>query len=234
MAPRDMSVSDEDFFNPGLKPRSPEEVYGPALQQAREKLRKRDPQITGWQSGADYYPDEDGGGSGRWVLRFWGEDYHIFYPGGEVRHAATGETPSVPEQILMLHYLLTADGNPLASRWIAFRELPEGLGYDAAFQQRSARRLADAFGSDVEGFVAAARELGGERLDFGDASFLFRIFPRLWLAVVLYAADEEFGASASVLFDGAADHYLPTEDLAVLGGMLAGRLVRTARLAKSS
>jgi len=218
-------------FTPELRPRPPEERYGLALQQAREALGKQDPQITGWRSGADYFPDDSGGG--RWVLRFAGEDYHISYPEGEVRHAATGQEPSIPEQILVLHYLVTADGNPMASRWIAFRELPEGLAYDAAFQGRSARRLAEVFGSDVEAFVAAARELGGERLDFGDASFLFRIFPRLWLAVVLYVADEEFGASASILFDGAADHYLPTEDLAVLGGMLSGQLMRAARQTKS-
>lgn len=228
MASHEHAEFDEEFTVPGLQARSPEERYALALEKAREALRRQDPQITGWQSGADYYPDEQEGG-GYWVLRFWGQDYHITYPQGEVHHAATGEPPSIAEQILMLHYLATADGNPMASRWAAFRELPGGLAYDAAFQGRTAHRLVGAFGEDVAGFVRAARALGGERLEFGDASFLFRIFPRLWLAVVLYAADEEFGASASVLFDGAADHYLPTEDLAVLGGMLASRLIRAAR-----
>ena len=71
-------------------------------------------------------------------------------------------------------------------------------------------------------------------MSFGDASFLFRVLPRLWMAVVLYLADDEFGASANVLFDGAADHYLPTEDLAVLGGMLSSRLIRIAGSLRTS
>jgi hypothetical protein len=71
--------------------------------------------------------------------------------------------------------------------------------------------------------------LRGESLSFGDASFLFRTLPRLWMAVVLYLADDEFPANANVLFDATASHYLPTEDLAVLGGLLAGRLIRVAR-----
>ncbi|RPI58153.1 MAG: DUF3786 domain-containing protein, partial [Chloroflexi bacterium] len=44
--------------------------------------------------------------------------------------------------ILLLHYLLTADGTATADRWIAFRNLPGGLGYDAAFQARANLRLA--------------------------------------------------------------------------------------------
>ena len=81
--------------------------------------------------------------------------------------------------------------------------------------------------------VAKWREVVGvvpgvERLSFGDASFSFRLLPRVWLAVVLHLADDEFPASANVLFDAAVSHYLPTEDLAVLGGILTGRLIKAA------
>jgi hypothetical protein len=58
--------------------------------------------------------------------------------------------------------------------------------------------------------------------------FAFRLLPRVWLAVVLHLADDEFPANANILFDATVSHYLPTEDLAVLGGMLAGRLSKAA------
>ncbi len=35
--------------------------------------------------------------------------------------------------IVLMHYLLTADGTPPADRWLAFRELPDGLFYAQAF-----------------------------------------------------------------------------------------------------
>jgi hypothetical protein len=144
------------------------------------------------------------------------------------RNVGAGNLCAVRSESLLLHYLLTADGTPPADRWIAFRNLAGGLGYDAAFQGRANLRLARAFGTDRPAFEAAARALGGERLSFGDASFSFRLLPRVWLAVVLNLADDEFTANANVLFDGMASHYLPTEDLAVLGGMLAGRLIKAA------
>jgi hypothetical protein len=56
-----------------------------------------------------------------------------------------------------------------------------------------------------------------------------RVLPLVWLAVVLNLSDEEFPANVNVLFDGAASHYLPTEDLAVLGGIVAGRLIKGAQ-----
>jgi hypothetical protein len=204
------------------KPRTAEETYGPALKKARSAFPHLDPQETAACAAVPY-------DDGRFQVPFFGAMYHVHWPAGTVRRAADQEEVDVATQILILHYLLTADGTPLAAEWVAFRSLPGGLGYDAAFQGRANLRLAHAFGTNKQPFENAARALGGERLSFGDASFSFRLFPRAWLAVVLYLADDEFPASANVLFDAAVSHYLPTEDLAVLGGLLAGQLIKAAR-----
>jgi len=204
--------------------RTPEETFGPALDKAVRDLRSLDPWLVALRSDTKYTRLTDA--SGQIEVRFWGKDYLVRYPEISVEEVETGQEPPIAIKILILHYLINADGTPLADFWVSFRELPGGRVYDAAFRERANFRLARAFGNDLDGFVAAAETLGGERLTYGDASFLFPIFPRLRLAVVLYLADEEFSASANVLFDAAASHYLPTEDLAVLGGMLAGRLIK--------
>jgi hypothetical protein len=125
-----------------------------------------------------------------------------------------------------LHYLAHADGYPLAGRWVAFRELPDGLVYDGAFRARVEPPLKRAFCPRLDRFSRAAQALGGRPLAFGDAAFLFDAFPRLPMAVILYRGDDELPSTASVLYDGAAGHYLPTEDLAVLGGLLVGSLTK--------
>jgi hypothetical protein len=160
---------------------------------------------------------------------FFGTAYRVRWPTGDAHQVVDHGQTDITTHILLLHYLLTADATAMASNWIAFRSLPGGLGYDAAFQRRANLQLAQRFGSDGPAFEAAARVLKGERLTFGDLSFSFRALPCLWLAVVLHLADEEFPASASVLFDGAASHYLATEDLAILGGLLSSHLTRVAR-----
>ena len=207
-----------------LKPRSPEETYDSALQIARQDLASREPHLIAARAGVVYRRLTDD--IGEFDVPFWGQQFVVSFPEGTLTVAGSDDQPPIAEQILILHYLTTADGVPMANHWVAFRELPGGMGYAPAFEGRANHRLKQAFGHDAEGFHSAAKALGGETLTFGDASYLFRIFPKLWLAVVLYQADEEFGASASVLFDGAASHYLPTEDIAVVGGMLAGRLIK--------
>jgi hypothetical protein len=209
------------------RPRTPEETYGPALDRARKALPNLKPQETVVQAGVAFEPlDQDGGD---FVVPFFGRLYRVRWPQGTGWRVGDQQEADIATRVLLLHYLLRADGAPMASKWIAFRNLPGGLGYDAAFEGRANQRLVRAFGTDRPAFEAAARFVGGEPLTFGDASFLFRVLPRLWLAVVLYLADDEFPASANVLFDASASHYLPTEDLAVLGGLLASRLIKAAR-----
>lgn len=206
--------------------RTAKETYRPAWEKACCDLQNLAPQIVHWRSDARYQETEEG--RGRFQLSFLGRSYVIRHPDIAVLEEETGQEPSIAVRILLLHYLIHADGTPPAGQWIAFRQLPGGLGYEAAHQRRATIPLTQAFGQDKKAFVGAARALGGESLEFGDASFLFRVFPRLWMAVVLHLGDEEFPPSVRVLYDAAADHYLPTEDLAVLADVLRSRLIREA------
>jgi hypothetical protein len=212
------------------KPRSPEETYKQALRKAQIELPNRDPHVIEAAAAVQYHETSTEAGTFR--VQFLSDTYAVHWPTGAVSALSDTAEADVATRIILLHYLLTADGMPLAGEWISFRNLPGGLGYYGAFQNRASLRLASAFGSRPSALEVAAKALGGERLAFGDASFLFRALPRVWLAVVLYTADEEFPAAGNILFDGSASHYLPTEDLAVLGGILASRLVKAAPQAK--
>ena len=209
------------------RPRTPDETYGPALQKAEKEFCQLDP----WQAAirAAVAFEAQSPSAGVFQVPYFGQLFHIEWPQASVQRANEQRKVDIATRILLLHDLLTADGTPMADQWIAFRNLPGGLGYDAAFRGRASMRLSHAFGTELSTFVDVATAHGGERLTFGDASFLFRALPRVWLAVVVHLADDEFPAEANVLFDGAASHYLPTEDLAVLGGMLAGQLVKAAK-----
>jgi hypothetical protein len=181
----------------------------------------------------------------------FGRPHLVTHPGGEVTALTPGGVPTAPggpaeqseqgEQggpahvavaILLLHYLLLADGAPPADTWSAYRELPDGLFYAASFADRAEAPLTRAFAgapAGLDAFRAAARAAGGDALTLGDASFRFVALPRVDVAVLVWAGDDEEPGEARVLFDANAGHYLPAEDLAGLGGQLAHRLAAEAR-----
>ena len=112
--------------------------YQPAFAKARQDLARLDPLAVALASGAELRrgPQEQVIG-----LAYWGRALAVLWPAGVVR-AVSGERLSAAVQLVVLHYLVTADGSRVADRWLSFRELPDGRVYDAAFRRRACLPLA--------------------------------------------------------------------------------------------
>ena len=160
---------------------------------------------------------------------YWNCPVELRWPSLEAHYEDTGKDCSVFDLSLFLFYLKTADGAPMAERWISFRELPGGGFYHQAFQGYSGDRLAQALGENPERFQAAAKANQGWRLSaLAEHAYAFQALPRLRLAAILWPGDEEFPSRASILFDAAASHYMTTDGMAILGSGLVSRLVKAA------
>lgn len=193
------------------------EAWGQALEKARKELPERSPFVLGAMSGCDFR-------DGEFRIPFFNKRYRVSFPGGEVREEE-GEEPAIWLKILLLHYLLTADGTPVADSWIAYRHLPGAALSEGRFLNMATKPLLGAFGQDLEGFKRAAEALGGVAMSrTGDAAYYFLAFPHVPVACLLYLGDEEVSPSVSILFDASAPHYLPTEDLSYLGSYLSRAL----------
>lgn len=129
------------------------------------------------------------------------------------------------QQALLLYYLITADDTPLTGKWVSFADLPDGRMYNTAFQGYSGDEIAKKFGLNLEDFEKACNLAGGKEVRVGNASFIFQALPRIPLMVTYWLGDEEFPSSCKILFDESAFHYLPVDACAVLGGMLARKLI---------
>ncbi len=211
---------------------SPERRFADALAKAREEWAAADAAACAARAGCR--PVQGGV-----LVPLFGGRHLVTHPGGEVTTHEAGHDPAAPGEpahiavaILLLHYLLLADGTPPAGAWSAYRELPDGLFYAASFAGRAEAPLTRAFATSAAGldlFRETALAAGGDALTLGDASFRFGALPRVDVAVLVWAGDDEGPGEARVLFDANAGHYLPAEDLAGLGGQLAHRLAGAAR-----
>jgi hypothetical protein len=195
----------------------------PVMERMRDELAAMDPVVLAARTGTTYTRSNDGGG--RFAFEYLGQTYHVGYPEFEARAAQSAQEAWPGLRFLFLHYFHKADGTRLADRWIAYRELPDGLFYFHAFQGYTGARLVKAFQNDLARFKKAASLVGGEALSHGDGGFSFRPLPRVPLAVIYWVGDDEFPPDANVLFDASASHYLSTDALAVLGRELCRKIV---------
>lgn len=160
-------------------------------------------------------------------LRYWDQEVEIAWPALEAHGVEDDQVCSVHDQAMLMYYLHTSDGAPMADRWATFRELPGGTFYHQAFQGYTGDVLARHFGEAPEQFTKAALALGGDPLSgINEYAFAFLPFPRIRLAVVLWPGDDEFPARGSILFDAHACHYTTIDGCALLGARLVQRLLR--------
>lgn len=191
-----------------------------SLDRLRPALQARQPSRLAELSGGTYAKGQVG-------LTYWGRPVTISFPALQATYPEGGQALPTFDLAMLLFYLSSADGEPRAGKWISYRELPGGLFYHQAFQGYSGDRLAHALGASPQAFTHAALALGGTSLpELATAAYAFDPLPGIRLAAILWLGDQEFPAKASILFDAAAPHYLPTDGLALLGAGLTGRILK--------
>ena len=205
--------------------------YQQAFDLASISIAERNLEERAEKAGAGYQKNQ---GGEEISLSFFSEPYVIRFPKIEF-YAPTQKTVSLVTRVLLLHYLLRADGNPVSGKWVSYKDVPGGLLYAGVFSRRVTEPLARRFGRSASRLQEVGIGLGGESAGVGDASFTLGVFPRISLQLVLWEGDEEFPPSVQLLFDASIDHYLSLEDIVVLGQMTAGRLIQrsTARDGRS-
>jgi len=181
-------------------------------------LRQIQPYVVAAKSGCNFE-------KGIFQVPLFDRKFVIHFPEIMVEEPGQSTLPPKIIQLVLFHYLLTADGTQVADEWISYRQLPGTHLFEQRFYSLALRSLVDAFGQDLEGFRRAALALGGVPMGrTGDASFRFLALPKIPMACILYLGDEEMPPSVNILFDASAHHYLPVEDITFVGSYLGSAL----------
>ena len=173
----------------------------------------------------------DRGGVERIGLRYLGRDFWLSFPRGTIEPSNGGSSVSPREEILILHYLERASGNPLTEKWVSFGEIPGGQFYHPVFLQRCKAPLVKYFGEAPDQLLpAAAAEVQGEPWSMGDVGVKVRAFPLVSLGLVLWKGDPEFPPEGNVLFDASITGFLSIEDVVILAETVVWKLIKAKSL----
>ncbi len=200
--------------------------YQQSFDLACASIKEMDLKERAKKAGADYQKEKDGA---KIIIDFFSEPYHIHFPQIEF-YSPSKKTVSLVTRILLLHYLIRANGSPLTGKWVGYKDIPGGFLYAGVFSRRVTEPLVRKFGKSAKMFREIGIKLGGESVDVGDASFMLHVLPSIPLQYVLWEGNEEFPPAVQLLFDASVDHYLSLEDIVVLGQMSTGRLIHQSTL----
>jgi hypothetical protein len=197
-----------------------EEAIELALASAQERLRAMDPRQVAEQSAAQWHKGQEGGGL---EIAFLNRRYRVELPDAKVIDAGGVEPPLV-RRVLILHYLIQAQGKELTRRWVDFRSLPGGLVYYPVFRGRVIARLVRMFGERPKDLIPAAASLGGRAIAMADWAVEIPAFPRVPVVFALWEASEEFAPEGTIMYDDALPAYLETEDAIIVCEEILGEL----------
>lgn len=198
--------------------------YQLAYEKACVNLAARNPEEMAVNSGAEFDSSRN-----VFLLHYINEAYTVSYPDGEVTFAVRPDAVPVAAKVVILHYLLTAGGQPLSGQLVSFKEIPGGMIYLQPFNGRVLGGFKAIFGKSAALLTKVGEKLGIKFAKYGDAAVTMDALPRIPITYVIWEGDEEFPANATVLFDATAQYYLPTEDLVVAAAAGASLLNKTIR-----
>ncbi|MFC2069115.1 DUF3786 domain-containing protein [Chloroflexota bacterium] len=114
-------------------------------------------------------------------------------------------------RLSILWYLIQSKDIPLSGNLINPREIDGGLIFEKGSHMLPLDNLVQQYDNNVEGFIQRAVTLGGEHLNYGNASVRLFSFPRIPVVFVIWGSDEEFLGHTDILFDSTCSQHLPAD-----------------------
>ena len=126
---------------------------------------------------------------------------------------------------LLLVYMAMAKREPVSDVMIAPRDVLSGKNFFEGRYELHTKDLIHAFGEKKEGFLQAAKRIGGVPRDEADVSARFHVFPKFIVDYLIWLSDDEFPASVTILFNKNLPIHYPLDATAVLINLLSHRLI---------
>jgi hypothetical protein len=128
-------------------------------------------------------------------------------------------------QILLIRYLVSPYGGPIDGKEVSEKDFPGGVTFFQGPHALHTLPIAKIYGKDPDAFERRCKELGASPAAFGDKAMRFLPFPQIPVTYVLWKEDDEFPASASVIFDSSIIRWFQLDMIFTLVLVVTERII---------
>lgn len=161
-------------------------------------------------------------------IPFFDRIYHV--SGDGVLEKESSMADYVTSVILSKYLLLCPDKLHLDLEWCTFRDFKKESHFTNTnyFASDTTQRISRHFEGRLADLEAACERINGrkEKMDLAyDLTIVVPVLPRLSLLLLANGAEDNFPADCRVLFQRQGEYYLDPESLAMVGALLAKKLI---------
>ena len=157
---------------------------------------------------------------GAFEICYFGTRYRVDCRSGAVENLSEpGKAVPWGHATFIYHlFWFSADMPRVSGVFVPFRDVRGAAVFDSAFKRSILDPLARAFEGQPARLEQACLALGGRRLPQGDVGFALPVYGALEIEVLFWDADEEFAATANILFDRNVTDFTHVETVVGIGG----------------
>lgn len=183
----------------------------------QEKFRGMDPQRMAARCGISF-------ADGAFEIPLMNRRVTLTFPEMETFYEDGSKTAD-NVRILMARYVMEGVQAESSGKMYSYPEMPWGPVYEVQFRGRCISRMAGTYGHNIKGFQEGMEKIGarpvraenGKFAGGADCAYDILFLPKLTIRAQIWAADEEFPASAQILFSDNFPLAFTAEDMAVIG-----------------
>jgi len=189
-------------------------------------FREKDPLVMKQKTGLEYIEENQ---EGFFVIPFLNRSVGLHWPSMETYYIDSEQLFSLKNirseerktadytRILLARFAMEGALVPSSGKFLAYSEMPWGPVYETQFRGRCISRLAGMYGKNLKGFEEGCEAIGGIKDKGADSAYVLELLPGFFIKVFLWEGDEEFRATAQVLFSDNFPLAFTAEDIAVVG-----------------
>lgn len=147
-----------------------------------------------------------------YTISVWGDEYAIYPHEYKIdRLSNKSKMPHKYLYVFMINYLLNAKNIEVYDKWISEKDIPGGTTFFRGPHAIPINLISDRFGDNIDDFKKCCENLDGVPLDMADAAYVFKITPRIPVAVLYWAGDDDFPADSKLLYDKSITEHLASD-----------------------
>jgi len=160
-----------------------------------------------------------------YTLSVWGDEYAVHpYEQTIDRISRNFQSPHEYFYLFIMHYLLRSEETELCNEWISEKDIPGGATFFRGPHEIPTNLISSRYSGDIENFRRVCEQLDGTPLDMADAAYVFRITPRIPVAVLYWDGDDEFPAESKILYDKSVTEHLASDIIFALAVDICTRI----------